>query len=138
MAAILVGIVAGAVSSVTGAAIYQARGWQAGLVTKLLVGSAALLGCLLAVSMIATPAAAIGPGAGAITWAESAQVSGGVLLLVAGFIIGWNFGVKTVFCVCVISLGLNFWQSVLPEGDFLHLERILSVILGGILLIRLG
>ena len=41
----------------------------------------------------------------------------GVLLLVAGFIIGWNFGVKTVFCVCVISLGLNFWQSVLPEGD---------------------
>ena len=57
----------------------------------------------------------------------------GVLLLVAGFIIGWNFGVKTVFCVCVISLGLNFWQSVLPEGDFLHLERILSVILGGIL-----
>ena len=55
----------------------------------------------------------------------------GVLLLVAGFIIGWNFGVKTVFCVCVISLGLNFWQSVLPEGDFLHLERILSVILGG-------
>ena len=83
VAAILVGVVAGAVSSVTGAAIYQARGWQAGLVTKLLVGSAALLGCLLAVSMIATPAAAIGPGAGAITWAESAQVSGGVLLLVA-------------------------------------------------------
>ena len=28
---------------------------------------------------------------------------------------------------------MNFWQSVLPEGDFLHLERILSVILGGIL-----
>ncbi len=57
----------------------------------------------------------------------------GVLLLVAGFIIGWNFGVKTVYCVVVISLGMNFWQSVLPEGDFLHLERILSVILGGIL-----
>mgnify|MGYP002951263288 FL=1 len=57
----------------------------------------------------------------------------GVLLLVAGFIIGWNFGVKTVFCVCVISLGLNFWQSVLPPGDFLHLDRLLSIILGGIL-----
>ena len=28
---------------------------------------------------------------------------------------------------------MNFWQLVLPEGDFLHLERILSVILGGIL-----
>ncbi len=56
-----------------------------------------------------------------------------VLLLIAGFIIGWNFGVKTIFCVVVISLGMNFWQSVLPEGDFLHLERILAVILGGIL-----
>lgn len=56
-----------------------------------------------------------------------------VLLLIAGFIIGWNFGVKTIFCVVVISLGMNFWQDVLPEGDFLHLERILAVILGGIL-----
>ncbi len=56
-----------------------------------------------------------------------------VLLLVAGFIVGWNFGVKTVFSVIVLSFSLNFWQSVLPAGDFLHLERILSVILGGIL-----
>lgn len=55
------------------------------------------------------------------------------LLLFAGFIVGWNFGVKTVFCVFVISLGMNFWQAVLPAGDFLHLERILAVILGGIL-----
>lgn len=57
----------------------------------------------------------------------------GILLLVAGFIVGWNFGVKTIFCVIVISLGMNFWQVVLPDGDFLHLERILSVILGGLL-----
>ena len=56
-----------------------------------------------------------------------------VLLLFAGFIVGWNFGIKTVFCVMMISVGLNFWSAVLPEGDFLHLERILSVILGGIL-----
>lgn len=56
-----------------------------------------------------------------------------VLLLVAGFIVGWNFGVKTIFCVVIISLGMNFWQDVLPAGDFLHLERILAVILGGIL-----
>ena len=56
-----------------------------------------------------------------------------VLLLVAGFIVGWNFGLKTIFCVVIISLGMNFWQDVLPAGDFLHLERILAVILGGIL-----
>lgn len=57
----------------------------------------------------------------------------GALLLVSGFILGWNFGVKTVFSVFMISLGMNFWQEVLPAGDFLHLERILAVILGGIL-----
>ena len=56
-----------------------------------------------------------------------------ILLLIAGFILGWNFGVKTIFCVFVISVGMNFWQDVLPAGDFLHLERILAVILGGIL-----
>lgn len=56
-----------------------------------------------------------------------------ILLLIAGFIVGWNFGVKTIFCVFVISVGMNFWQDVLPTGDFLHLERILAVILGGIL-----
>ena len=28
----------------------------------------------------------------------------GILLLIAGFIIGWNFGVKTVYCVVVISM----------------------------------
>ena len=54
-------------------------------------------------------------------------------LLIAGFIVGWNLGVKTIFGVFVISVGMNFWQDVLPAGDFLHLERILAVILGGIL-----
>ncbi len=56
-----------------------------------------------------------------------------MLLLVAGFIVGWNFGVKTIYCVVVLSLSMNLWQEVLPAGDFLHLERILAVILGGIL-----
>ncbi len=56
-----------------------------------------------------------------------------LLLLVAGFIVGWNFGVKTIFCVIIISISMNFWESVLPDGNFLNLERILAVILGGIL-----
>lgn len=56
-----------------------------------------------------------------------------ILLVIGGFIVGWNFGVKTVYCIVVISLSMNFWQSVLPEGDFLHLDRLLSVILGGLL-----
>lgn len=56
-----------------------------------------------------------------------------ILLLISGFIVGWNFGVKTVFCVVILSFSMNLWQTVLPDGDFLHLERILAVILGGIL-----
>lgn len=56
-----------------------------------------------------------------------------LLLFFAGFIVGWNFGVKTVFCVTVISLGMNFWESVLPEGNFLGIDNLLSVVLGGIL-----
>lgn len=56
-----------------------------------------------------------------------------ILLLIAGFIVGWNFGIKTIFSVAVLSVAMNFWQTILPGGDFLHLERILAVILGGIL-----
>ena len=56
-----------------------------------------------------------------------------VLLLVAGFIVGWNFGVKTIFCVTIISLGMNFWQDVLPDGNFLGIDNLLAVVLGGIL-----
>lgn len=56
-----------------------------------------------------------------------------LLLFIAGFIVGWNFGVKTVFCVAVISVGMNFWQSVLPEGNFLGIDNLLAVVLGGIL-----
>ncbi len=57
----------------------------------------------------------------------------GILLLFAGFIVGWKFGIKTVYCVIILGFGMNFWQSVLPAGDFLHLDRLLSIILGGIL-----
>ena len=57
-----------------------------------------------------------------------------LLLLVAGFIVGWKFGVKTVFSIIMISVAMNFWESVLPpEGLFSGLENILQVILGGIL-----
>lgn len=56
-----------------------------------------------------------------------------VLLLIAGFIVGWNFGIKTIFCVLVISLGMNFWQDVLPEGNFLGIDSLLSIVMGAIM-----
>ena len=57
----------------------------------------------------------------------------GDLLLVAGFIVGWNFGLKTIFCVVIISLGMNFWQEVLPDGNFLGVDNLLAIVMGGIL-----
>ena len=56
-----------------------------------------------------------------------------VLLLVAGFIVGWNFGLNTIFCVVIISLGMNFWQEVLPDGNFLGVDNLLAIVMGGIL-----
>ncbi len=56
-----------------------------------------------------------------------------ILLLISGFIVGWNFGVKTVYCVVVLSLSMNMWQSVLPEGNFLGLQdQIVAIVLGGV------
>ncbi|MCW4466773.1 chloride channel protein [Glutamicibacter sp. MNS18] len=81
--AALVGALSGAVGSVTGTAIYQARSWSAGPRTKLIAGSAVLLGSFLAISMLATPAAAIGPGGGTISWAEATTASVWVILVVA-------------------------------------------------------
>ncbi len=56
-----------------------------------------------------------------------------ILLLIAGFLVGWKFGIKTIFCVIMISVGLNFWQTILPEDFSLGLEQFPSIILGGIL-----
>lgn len=55
------------------------------------------------------------------------------LLLISGFIVGWNFGIKTIYCVVVLSLSMNMWQSVLPAGNFIGLEdQIVAIVLGGV------
>lgn len=81
--AALVGGLAGALGSVTGSSIYAVRRWSADPVTKYLVGAAVLLASFLAISLLATPAAAIGPGGSTVSWAEAATASTGVLLAVA-------------------------------------------------------
>ena len=71
----------------------------------------------------------------------------GILMIIGGFIVGWNFGPKTIFCVVMIALGMNFWQWLLfdsgyvqnfhifapetPDGIFPD-GRLLPMILGGI------
>lgn len=82
--AALVGALSGALCSATGAAIYRARSWSADPLTKLLAGGAVLLGCIMAIRALAAPEAAVGPGAGAVSWAEGATASAWTLLAVAG------------------------------------------------------
>jgi uncharacterized membrane-anchored protein YitT (DUF2179 family) len=61
-----------------------------------------------------------------------------ILLLIAGFIVGWKFGIKTIFCVCMLSFAMSTMQTIftLPNGtimDIFHLDnRLLSTLLGGI------
>ena len=56
-----------------------------------------------------------------------------VLLIAAGFILGWNFGIKTIYCIFVLSMSMNVWQEILPSDDFLHLDRFLSMVVGGVI-----
>ena len=78
-----------------------------------------------------------------------AFIVNGILLLFAGFIIGWKFGLKTIFCILILPLGLNFFQAEVPilqqwlvergviaAGSisiFGNLEPILLVIMGALL-----
>jgi H+/Cl- antiporter ClcA len=83
VAALLVGMVTGTITSLTGSAIYRARGWQAPPVLKLMAGGLVVLGATLLVGVIATPTAAFGPGSGAAAWAEVPGIGALTLLGVA-------------------------------------------------------
>ncbi len=56
-----------------------------------------------------------------------------VLLIIAGFVLGWKFGIKTIYCILVLSLSMNGWQEILPADDFLHIDRFLSMVVGGVI-----
>ncbi len=62
----------------------------------------------------------------------------GILLLIAGFIVGWKFGIKTIYCIVMLSLSMSLLQNIftLPDGtimDMLQLDnRLFSAILGGL------
>lgn len=81
--ALFAGAVAGVVTSLTGSAIYGARGWQASPVIRLALGGLTVAAAAIAIAVIATPAAAVGPGAGAATWAGTTDAAALTLLAVA-------------------------------------------------------
>lgn len=82
--ALVVGSVSGGVAALTGVAIYRARGWEPASVVKFIAGALALACSTVALMQLAAPGAAIGPGGGAVAWANSANASGWTLLAVAG------------------------------------------------------
>ena len=56
-----------------------------------------------------------------------------LLLIIAGFVLGWNFGIKTIYCIFILSLSMNCWQEIIPADYFLHIDRFLSMIVGGVI-----
>lgn len=82
-ATLLIGLLAGTVTALTGEAIYWARGWRHRPVARLLLGGGLLLVLALLIGGLATPAAAFGPGGTAIVWAETNDPSPARLLVLA-------------------------------------------------------
>ena len=80
--ALLIGALAGAISSLAGLAVNRAKKWKAPPAVRLAVGGAAIIATALILSRIATPTAAVGPGGGAILWAENTRALPSALLAV--------------------------------------------------------
>ena len=39
-----------------------------------------------------------------------------ILLIIAGFIVGWNFGIKTIYCIVMLSIAMDVCDAVIPEN----------------------
>lgn len=81
--ALLLGAISGAVTSLAGLAIYAAKKWRAPAGLRLLFGCVAAGLTALALVAVATPSAGVGPGTGAILWAEQTHALPWRLLAVA-------------------------------------------------------
>jgi H+/Cl- antiporter ClcA len=71
--AVLIGGLSGAICSLAGLAVNLAKKWTARPAVRLAIGGAAMVAAVLVLARIANPAAAVGPGGGAILWAEGAN-----------------------------------------------------------------
>jgi H+/Cl- antiporter ClcA len=70
---VFIGALSGAITALAGAAIYRAKSWGASPAVRLAVGGLGTVLVALALIAIASPAAAVGPGGGAILWAEQSN-----------------------------------------------------------------
>lgn len=81
--ALLIGLLSGLITSLSGSAIYRAKYWHAHPAVRLALGGLALAAAAVILALIAAPSAAVGPGTGAITWVESARAPALTVLAVA-------------------------------------------------------
>ena len=44
----------------------------------------------------------------------------GILMIIGGLVVGWNFGPKTIFCVAMIGMGMNFWEWLLYDSHIIE------------------
>ncbi len=80
---LFIGALSGAITSIAAWAIYRAKKWQASAGVRLALGGLAAGVTAVALMIIATPTAAVGPGGGAILWAENSNALPSTLLAVA-------------------------------------------------------
>lgn len=83
MTVLPIGALSGSITSLTGMAIYRAKAWRAHPALRLAVGAVVLAGAAVTLALIAAPQTAVGPGGGAISWAESAPRDAMTVLAVA-------------------------------------------------------
>lgn len=83
VAAVCIGVLAGAITALAAAAIYRAKDWQARPVVRVVAGGLASAAAAIALVHVAGPSAAVGPGGGSIVWAESVDALPLTLLMVA-------------------------------------------------------
>lgn len=81
--ALFIGAISGAITAVAGSLIYRAKKWHASPMIRLALGGLAMTVTAVAIVAVAVPTAAVGPGGGAILWAENAAPVPLALLAVA-------------------------------------------------------
>jgi len=81
--ALFIGALSGAITSLAASAIYRAKKWKAAPGVRLLLGGLAAGITAVTLTIIAAPSAAVGPGGGAILWAENTNALPLTLLAVA-------------------------------------------------------
>jgi H+/Cl- antiporter ClcA len=80
---LFIGALSGTITSFAASAIYRAKKWRASPGVRLAWGVLAAGVASVALTIIAAPSAAVGPGGGAILWAENAYAFPHTLLAVA-------------------------------------------------------